>query len=55
MPRATGAWIVLLNRGSRKEIEQRVRDVIIVETATDRSFQQYFIETLAIPHATYRF
>ena len=48
----TGARIALLNRASRDEIENRVRKVEKVETATDKSFQRLFVDALAIPHAT---
>jgi uncharacterized 2Fe-2S/4Fe-4S cluster protein (DUF4445 family) len=51
----TGARIMLLNKASRLEIEKRVRDVIKVETATDRNFQQYFVDALAIPHAKHNY
>jgi uncharacterized 2Fe-2S/4Fe-4S cluster protein (DUF4445 family) len=48
----TGARIALLNRASRDEIENRVREVEKVETAIDASFQRLFVDALAIPHAT---
>jgi len=48
----TGARIALLSNASRDEIEKRVRNVEKVETAIDESFQQHFVEALAIPHAT---
>ncbi|MGA9573992.1 MAG: ASKHA domain-containing protein [Lysobacterales bacterium] len=51
----TGARIALLDKASRRDIENRVRDVEKMETATEKSFQQYFIEALAIPHATRSF
>jgi len=47
----TGARIALLNRAAREEIEQRVRQVERVETATEKNFQQYFVDAMAIPHA----
>jgi uncharacterized 2Fe-2S/4Fe-4S cluster protein (DUF4445 family) len=47
----TGARIALLNRASRREIENRVREVEKVETAIDESFQDHFVEALGIPHA----
>lgn len=47
----TGARIALLNKASRREIENRVREVVKVETATDESFQDHFVEALGIPHA----
>ena len=51
----TGARIALLSKASRTEIENRVRKVEKVETATDESFQQLFVDALAIPHATHGF
>jgi len=47
----TGARIALLSRAAREEIEQRVRQVERVETATEKNFQQYFVDAMAIPHA----
>jgi uncharacterized 2Fe-2S/4Fe-4S cluster protein (DUF4445 family) len=46
----TGARIALLNRGRREEIEAVVRRVDKIETAVEPSFQQYFVEAMAIPH-----
>jgi len=51
----TGARIALLSKASRAAIENRVRKVEKVETATDESFQQLFVDALAIPHATHAF
>lgn len=51
----TGARIALLSRASRTEIETRVRKVEKVETAVDESFQQLFVNALAIPHAIHDF
>ncbi len=51
----TGARIALLSKASRAEIENRVREVEKVETAIDESFQQLFVDALAIPHATHAF
>lgn len=51
----TGARITLLSKASRVEIEKRVRDVERVEMAIDESFQQHFVDALAIPHATFEF
>jgi len=51
----TGARIALLSKASRDEIENRVRDVEKVETAIAESFQQHFVDALAIPHATHAF
>lgn len=46
----TGARIALLNRGRREEIETVVRRVDKIETAVEPSFQQYFVDAMAIPH-----
>ena len=48
----TGARIALLNKASRRQIEARVREVEKVETSIDKNFQQYFVEAMALPHAT---
>ncbi len=45
-----GACIALLNRGRRGEIEAAVRRIDKIETAVEASFQQYFVEAMAIPH-----
>ncbi len=46
----TGARIALLNRDRREEIESVVRRVEKIETAVEASFQQYFVDAMAIPH-----
>ena len=46
----TGARIALLNRGARKEIEEVVRRVEKIETATEASFQDLFVAAMPIPH-----
>ncbi|MBD5804694.1 Na(+)-translocating NADH-quinone reductase subunit F [Azoarcus sp. Aa7] len=46
----TGARIALLNRSRREEIEAVVRRVDKIETAVEPSFQQYFVDAMAIPH-----
>jgi len=51
----TGARIALLNRASRKEIEQRVLEVEKVETAAEKKFQDYFVAAMGIPHASHAF
>ena len=51
----TGARIALLSKSSRREIENRVKNVERVETAIDESFQKLFVDALAIPHATQSF
>jgi len=48
----TGARAALLSKTAREEIEQRVREVERIETATEENFQQYFVDAMAIPHAT---
>ncbi|MDA7086831.1 ASKHA domain-containing protein [Pseudomonas sp. SA3-5] len=48
----TGARIALLSRKSRQEIEEVVRRVEKVETATEPRFQEHFIAAMAIPHKT---
>ncbi len=48
----TGARIALLDKFSREEICQIVRNIEKVETAVEPSFQQYFVEAMAIPHKT---
>jgi uncharacterized 2Fe-2S/4Fe-4S cluster protein (DUF4445 family) len=48
----TGARVALLNRSSREEISRRARQIEKVETAVDPDFQQYFVEAMALPHAT---
>ena len=51
----TGARIALVDRGSRREIEEVVRRVEKVETAVEPRFQEHFVAAMAIPHATDRF
>ncbi len=48
----TGARIALLNAGARGEIEGVVKRVEKIETAVAPAFQKYFVEAMAIPHAT---
>ncbi|TNE35591.1 MAG: DUF4445 domain-containing protein [Alphaproteobacteria bacterium] len=47
-----GARIALLNKTARDEIEEVVKQVEKIETAVEPSFQQYFVEAMAIPHKT---
>jgi uncharacterized 2Fe-2S/4Fe-4S cluster protein (DUF4445 family) len=47
----TGARIALLSKAARREIETRVKSVERIETATEKDFQQYFVDAMAIPHA----
>ncbi|RDB43142.1 DUF4445 domain-containing protein [Halomonas sp. DQ26W] len=46
----TGARIALLSRRARREIEEVVRRVQKVETATEPRFQEHFVAAMAIPH-----
>jgi len=48
----TGAVIALLSGAARKTIEELIPTITKVETATERDFQQHFVEAMAIPHAT---
>jgi len=48
----TGARIALLNRAARTEIEDVVRRVEKIETATEPRFQEHFVGAMGIPHAT---
>jgi len=48
----TGARIALLSKTARDEIESRVRTVERIETAIEADFQRYFVDAMAIPHAT---
>jgi len=51
----TGARIALLNRASRREIENRVHQVEKVETAMDENFQRHFVAAMGIPHASHAY
>ena len=51
----TGARIALLSRRARAEIEDLVRRVEKIETATEADFQDYFVAAMAIPHAEHPF
>ena len=48
----TGARIALLNHASRGEIEAVVKGIERIETAVEPKFQEYFIDAMAIPHAS---
>ncbi len=48
----TGAVQALLSRALRAEMEQAVRDVVKIETATEPRFQELFVAAMALPHAT---
>ncbi len=46
-----GAVIALLSGHARRTIEELIPQITKVETATEPSFQQHFVEAMAIPHA----
>lgn len=46
----TGARIALLNQSKRKTVEEQVRKVEKIETAVEQSFQQHFVNAIAIPN-----
>ena len=48
----TGAVQALLSRSLRTEMEQTVRDVVKIETATEPRFQELFVAAMALPHAS---
>ena len=48
----TGARIALLDKTSRKTIEDLVHRVEKVETAIEPKFQAHFVEAMGIPHST---
>lgn len=48
----TGAVQALLSRELRGEMEQAVRDVVKIETATEPRFQELFVAAMAFPHAS---
>jgi uncharacterized 2Fe-2S/4Fe-4S cluster protein (DUF4445 family) len=47
-----GAVYTLLSRARRAEMEDAVRDVVKIETATEPRFQELFVAAMAFPHAT---
>ena len=47
-----GAVIALLSDSARREIQQVVRGIEKIETATEPSFQQHFVDAMTIPHRT---
>jgi uncharacterized 2Fe-2S/4Fe-4S cluster protein (DUF4445 family) len=47
-----GAVYALLSRERRAEMEDAVRDVVKIETATEPRFQELFVAAMAFPHAT---
>ena len=48
----TGARIALLDHRARREIEQVVRRIEKIETATEGRFQEHFVDAMAFPHKT---
>jgi uncharacterized 2Fe-2S/4Fe-4S cluster protein (DUF4445 family) len=48
----TGARIALLDKSSRRTIEELVRKVEKIETAIEPRFQAHFVEAMGIPHST---
>ncbi|MDE2386042.1 MAG: DUF4445 domain-containing protein, partial [Alphaproteobacteria bacterium] len=48
----TGARIALLNKAARDEVESVVHRIEKIETAIEPTFQQHFVEAMAIPHKT---
>jgi uncharacterized 2Fe-2S/4Fe-4S cluster protein (DUF4445 family) len=47
-----GARIALLDKSSRRTIEELVRRVEKIETAIEPKFQAHFVEAMGIPHTT---
>lgn len=47
-----GAVQALLSREMRSEMEQAVRNVVKIETATEPRFQELFVAAMAMPHAS---
>ncbi|MGO9802164.1 MAG: ASKHA domain-containing protein [Steroidobacteraceae bacterium] len=48
----TGARIALLDKTSRKTIEDLVHRVEKIETAIEPKFQEHFVQAMGIPHST---
>jgi uncharacterized 2Fe-2S/4Fe-4S cluster protein (DUF4445 family) len=48
----TGARIALLDKSSRKTIEDLVHRVEKIETAIEPKFQEHFVQAMGIPHST---
>jgi uncharacterized 2Fe-2S/4Fe-4S cluster protein (DUF4445 family) len=46
----TGARIALSCTNARREIEAVVLELEKIETATEKNFQEYFINAMALPH-----
>jgi uncharacterized 2Fe-2S/4Fe-4S cluster protein (DUF4445 family) len=51
----TGARIALLDKSSRKTIEDLVHRVEKIETAIEPKFQEHFVQAMGIPHSTERY
>ena len=47
-----GAARMLLSKSQRSEIEQTVRSIVKIETATEPRFQELFVAAMAFPHGT---
>ena len=50
-----GSRMALLNRGKRKEANERARWVEFVEIATDPAFEKEFMMAMHIPHMKDKF
>ncbi len=48
----TGARMALASREARREIEEVVRRIERIETATEERFQEHFVAAMAFPHKT---
>ena len=48
----SGAIMALLSRTARIEVEDMVKNVEKIETATEPRFQEHFVAAIAIPHET---
>lgn len=48
----SGARIALVSAEARRRIAEVVRNIEKIETATEASFQQHFVDCIAIPHRT---
>jgi len=51
----TGAVVALVDGDSRSKIEAQVQRIEKVETAVEGSFQEHFVQAMALPHATHPF
>ena len=47
---STGARMALLNKEYRHEIQQEVKKLVKVETATEERFQEHFVNAMAFPN-----